>query len=383
MVRWLATKGESSLGTLPAFHVYSHVRRCFPNVPSTQDPFTGDESKLPPGMISGCRPFNGSQESFEVDPASKWASFNWISAASLKTITVSIDEHPMWVYAVDGLYIEPVKVDMLSVFNGERYSVLIKLDKTPKNYTMRIADTGLDQIISEFATMIYKGGQDLGPSVPYISYGGLNVTADVVAMNATTLVPYKYPPPAKKADAFHVLKLGRLGAAWAWTMDGDELYPEDRSAYNPLLFDLNQADARNGNLTVRTQNNTWVDLVLWVGHNPLQPIQFPHPIHKHSNKAYVIGQGLGQWNWTSVDAAMQAEPTLFNLDTPMYRDTFLTSFAGPAWMVLRYHVINPGPFMLHCHIETHLEGGMAIAILDGVDHWPTVPEEYLSNESYY
>ena len=31
---------------------------------------------------------------------------------------------------------------------------------------------------------------------------------------------------------------------------------------------------------------------------------------------------------------------------------------------------------MHCHIDPHLTGGMGIAILDGIDKWPTIPEEY-------
>jgi hypothetical protein len=43
---------------------------------------------------------------------------------------------------------------------------------------------------------------------------------------------------------------------------------------------------------------------------------------------------------------------------------------------MRYHVVNPGAWMLHCHIQSHLNGGMAMVILDGIDVWPDVPEEY-------
>lgn len=45
-------------------------------------------------------------------------------------------------------------------------------------------------------------------------------------------------------------------------------------------------------------------------------------------------------------------------------------------MVIRYQVVNPGPFLFHCHVQTHVAGGMAVALLDGVDQWPEVPTEY-------
>ena len=72
---------------------------------------------------------------------------------------------------------------------------------------------------------------------------------------------------------------------------------------------------------------------------------------------------------------MKEHPELFHLENPQRRDTFVTISpqGGPIWMMLRYQVVNPGPFILHCHIETHLSNGMAIALLDGIDEWPQVP----------
>jgi hypothetical protein len=47
-------------------------------------------------------------------------------------------------------------------------------------------------------------------------------------------------------------------------------------------------------------------------------------------------------------------------------------------MALRYHVENPGAFLFHCHMQTHMAGGMAVAMLDGVDKWPEVPQQYIN-----
>ncbi|KAI9762128.1 MAG: hypothetical protein M4579_000608 [Chaenotheca gracillima] len=349
---------------------------CYPNIEQTQGKYAYNESLIPPGLESGCVASSGSNETVEVNARDGWASINLISATSLKTLAISIDEHPMWVYAVDGRYIEPQPADVIRMFNGERYSVLIKLDKKPGDYTIRVSDTGLDQIISGFATLVYKGGKDIGPSKPSINYGGDNLTADVLPLDITHLPPWPPVPVAETADAMHVLRLGRLDHAWEWTLDGDAVYEMDRSAYHPLLYSLNQADAKDKDLTIRTLNNTWVDIVLQVGWSPEQPIEFPHSMHKHANKASIIGTGLGIWNYTSTAEAIAAHPDNFDLVNPMYRDTFVTSFDGPSWVVIRYHVRNPGAWLFHCHIETHLEGGMSVALLDGVDHWPYVPKEY-------
>jgi FtsP/CotA-like multicopper oxidase with cupredoxin domain len=109
--------------------------------------------------------------------------------------------------------------------------------------------------------------------------------------------------------------------------------------------------------------------------NALQP---PHPIHKHSNKFFVIGQGEGKWKYSSIAEAMHYIPQSFNFETPQIRDTFATPPAatGPTWLAIRYHVVNPGAFLLHCHIQIHQSGGMALALLDGIDEWPEIPDEY-------
>jgi len=285
----------------------------------------------------------------------------------------------MWIYEVDGRWIEPQPADAMIMFSGERYSAMVKLDKRPGNYTMRIAGSGLDQVISGYAEMNYLNSpiEGLGrESAPYIDYGGQKLSESVRELDVTKLTPFNHAPPAKEADALYFLNAGRLGSAWQWTMGAKKLYASDRSAYNPLIFDLNSLDAQDPDLTIRTKNGSWVDIVVQVGSNPIQPVQTPHSIHKHSNKMYRIGKGLGIFNWTSMPEAIADKPELFNLENPPYRDTFMTTDEGPMWIAIRYQVIVPGPFMLHCHIETHLEGGMAIVLLDGVDEWPEVPEPY-------
>ncbi|KAL1970786.1 hypothetical protein VTN77DRAFT_2620 [Rasamsonia byssochlamydoides] len=351
---------------------------CYPNIYKTQGNYSYDESKVPWGVIKGCVPTEGNMEVIEVDASERWASFKFIGAAFMKSLVVSIDEHPMWIYEVDGRYIEPRLVHDFPLFNGERYGAMIKLDKTPKNYTIRVADTNGDQIISGYAILSYKGGQDLGPSKPYINYGGLNVSADVVQLNTTYLPPYPNIKPSRTADQMFNLTMGRIQSSWQWTLQGSQLYDVDANADTPILFDLDARKNLGDKLTLPTKNGTWVDLLLQLGQFPnTTKIQAPHVIHKHSNKAFWIGAGPGFFNWTSVDEAIESNSEYFNLENPIYRDTFVTNGAfGPTWMVLRYQVVNPGPFLIHCHIETHLTAGMGVALLDGVDAWPEVPPEY-------
>lgn len=355
---------------------------CAPFTPFLQGTYPSNLSALPPS-ITECQPTNAPLQDFKVNPRDKWVSFNFISAATLQAPVISIDEHPMWVYAIDGRYVEPKRVEGLQIFNGERYSVMVQLNKRPGVYTIRASNFGLNQLISGFATLTYsRGGRHRGnwkqtKSTPYFTLGGFPVSPNVTELNETLVVPFENVPPPREVDQTHILRIGRFGAPWIWTLDGDESYPMMPKEYaedQPLLYYPDSMNAQNGDLVIRTKNDTWVDIIV-VSTEAIGP---PHPMHKHSNKAYVIGSGVGPWNWSNVAEAAAVQPHSFNFDTPLLRDGYNTPIAAgaPSWLAIRYHVVNPGAFMLHCHIQTHLAGGMAVAILDGADVLPGVPAEY-------
>ena len=305
-------------------------------------------------------------------------------AATIKTNKFSIDQHEMWVYEVDGGFIEPQRIDLVRMFAGERYSVMIKLDKKVRDYNIRSTDTGDTQVISGFATLRYKGSTDFSDSEGFVNYGGINKT-DVVFLDREHLPPYPPNAPAPVSDDMHVFTTHRWYAPWRYTMskgppDTGGMWAEDRGAYTPLLHDPEQELAQNNSLVIRTRNGSWVDLIVQVGSHPQQPREFPHMMHKHAQKMWKIGGAVGIWNYSSTAEAIAAEPESFNLVNPPYRDTFVTTLDGGAWIALRYQVTNPGPWMFHCHIEFHLAGGMAVTLLDGIDAWPEVPPEYAPDQ---
>nr|QNT61264.1 laccase [Chrysosporium merdarium] len=359
----------------------SHVndKGCFPFLRSTEGLYleTGIPEKIPLHMQHGCVPSEGGRTIFDMEKGATWVSFSFVGAIEIKSIIVSIDEHPMWVYEADGQFIEPQLVDTFTIWPGERYAVMVKLDKPARDYTIRVADYSLTQIISAFATLRYHGGRDLGETRATINYGGQNLTHAVqFDRDHTPSFPPNKPAAPTELDAQHILYTHRWYSPWQYTLTGGGMYPEDLNAYLPLLYNPHSTSWMNESLLIRTKTNSWVDLVIQVGSWPGQPIEFPHMLHKHANKMWQIGTGLGLWNYSSVYEAVQAEPQSFNLENPNYRDTYVTSFAGTSWMVLRYQATNPGPWLFHCHLGTHLAGGMAMAILDGVDDWPDVPQEY-------
>jgi FtsP/CotA-like multicopper oxidase with cupredoxin domain len=304
-----------------------------------------------------------------------------IGAFGFITAMVSLDELPMWVYAVDGDYVLPQKVNVIPVTNGDRYSMLVKVDRTG-DFALRVASLAAPQILSGRATVsIRSKSEPDGPppanstevSPPFILDNGAPTSPDVLVFEQDLAKPFPPSPIPKSADAFYHLTMRMLGSSLSWSVNGTALLPGDHESDTPYLFSPPPSDP--GITGIWTRAGDWVDLVFETAAAPMPP----HPMHKHGNKMYRIGSGEGHFEWANVDEAVAARPDLFNLVDPPHRDAFATPAAseGVAWMAVRYHVTNLGPWLLHCHIQNHMSGGMSMVIFDGVDEWPEVPAEYL------
>ncbi|KAG5734586.1 Laccase-4 [Termitomyces sp. T112] len=77
----------------------------------------------------------------------------------------------------------------------------------------------------------------------------------------------------------------------------------------------------------------------------------PHPFHLHGH------------NFDVVRSAGSAE---YNYHNPVRRDVVSTGFAGDN-VTIRFTTNNPGPWFLHCHIDWHLDNGLAIVFAEDVD----------------
>ncbi len=343
-----------------------------------------NNSAIPPQIFDVCTPTHGSNETIQIiqsSAADTWVAFDVIATFGSESGSFSIDQHPMYVYAVDGSYIEPQVVEAITVSNGDRYSILVKLTNAG-DFTIRMASTTPAQLITGYATLSYQSRKrDTSGSAtvttgtalnPYINDAGAATSSSIVFFNATSMKSFPPDHISQKADQTFKLDIRVDGPSYIWALNQTTYSPLLNDA-EPLLF--NPKPNEHNNVTITTYNNTWVDLIFQLGY-PMPA----HPIHKHGNKMWLIGSGTGVFGYSTVAEAMNHIPNNFNLVDPPKRDIWP---AGPAstdsaWMVVRYHVTNPGAWMLHCHIQSHLIGGMSVAIQDGVDKWPTVPPEYLN-----
>ncbi|CAN4098695.1 unnamed protein product [Withania somnifera] len=79
-----------------------------------------------------------------------------------------------------------------------------------------------------------------------------------------------------------------------------------------------------------------------------------HPIHLHGYHFWVVGQGFGNFN-------AQTDTANFNLVDPPVRNTIDVPVGG--WAVIRFVADNPGVWLFHCHIDSHLAWGLAMSFI--------------------
>lgn len=342
------------------------------------NPESFNQSALPPGIFEGCNPTNGSTEIIKAETPSDntWIAIDIIGGMNFVVGTISVDEHDMWVYAVDGSYIEPQKVQAITIFNGDRFSVLIQTKKSG-NFKIRLNAQTAPQTIIGHAILSVAGltaASNATEEKPYIDIIGQPVSKDVTMFNETIAYPYPPEPIAQKADSTYILHMRLDGASYLWALNSTRLEPAAVEMETPALFHPEMM--HENNVTIRNLNDTWVDLVLFASVFPMPP----HPIHKHGVKMYLLGSGTGPFKWNTVEEAAKDLPGRFNLKNPPRRDSFASPVARKdyTWTVVRYHVSNPGAWLLHCHISNHMMGGMMMVVMDGVDAMPTIPSEYLN-----
>ncbi len=330
---------------------------------------------LPADAYNTCIGYGGANYTTVVDPADGWKAFSLISSAGVAIVKVAIDSHKLFIYEYNGNYIVPQIVDQFSLSNGDRVSFFVKLDQTPGDYQIRVANLGINQVLSGFGVLSYKGGNNVAAGVSTLNYGAQNTTA-VVNFISGRAAPFPPNAPAATADRSFVLEIEKSPAqpteAWAWTLDGVQSYNDTNDDTTPPLLYQDVSTIPATDLILETYSNEWVDLIIKIA----GPVAEPHPIHKHANKFYAIGAGVGDFNFTNTADAIAAGYPI-NLVSPPYLDGFtsIPAEGNSSWMIFRYQVNTPGAWLLHCHVQTHFSGGMAVAILDAVDNFPKSPSD--------
>nr|AQY62684.1 laccase 1 [Bemisia tabaci] len=102
-----------------------------------------------------------------------------------------------------------------------------------------------------------------------------------------------------------------------------------------------------------------------------------HPFHLHGHPFRVVAMERVGKNVTvpQIQALDRAGLVKRNLKTAPLKDTVTVPDGG--YTIIRFHATNPGYWLFHCHIEFHVEMGMAVVFKIGEDaDMPPVPHGF-------
>ncbi|KZV80843.1 laccase [Exidia glandulosa HHB12029] len=266
-----------------------------------------------------------------------------------------IDGHDMRVIEVDGTDVEEYPISLLSLTVAQRYSVLVTTrNDTSSNFLIHAnMDTDMFDVIPDAlnpnttATVVYDANAPTAPGQDVDAYFD---TPDI-----------KLVPIVKEAQqpATHQITLNVL---FDTLTDGTNRAMFNNITYNPPIVPTVFSELSLGQDAVQAQLYGPSSFVLNKGDVvELKVFNFDagkHPFHLHGHKFQIVNKAT---DFTSDDPELNP-PVQEGQANPVRRDTVQIPSMGSA--TLRFVADNPGAWLFHCHIEWHLEAGLAVTLLE-------------------
>ncbi|KAH0826954.1 laccase [Lanmaoa asiatica] len=322
--------------------------------------------------------------------------FRLVAMSCDPNFTFSIDGHNFTVIEADGISTEPLLVDSIQIYAGQRYSIIMNATQPVGNYWIRaLPSTPFSTFTggANSAILRYNGAPSQDPTTVQ--------TPSVLPLlepNLHTLVNPGAPGVPGYGNADMNLEITALNLGGVFYMNGTRYRPPTVPVLLQILSGAQQASdlLPNGSVIVLEPNKV-IELTVKIAgiggpvsshsssflYNCLHRLQ--HPIHLHGH---------------AFDVVQSAGPNaVFNYQNPVRRDVASAGTQGQQ-MVIRFVTDNSGPWFLHwydhssptmllthadgfpsSHIDWHLEAGFAIVMAEnpaGVqDHLGKIPGKRL------
>ncbi|EOA85022.1 laccase [Exserohilum turcicum] len=281
-----------------------------------------------------------------------------VNAALQTNMMVNLDGHPFKVIANDFVAIKPYTTTHLQIGIGQRYDVIFTADQKAGNYWFRaVADTLCQSgaLGEGRAIFTYKGHAVADPTS----------TAPPIPFTAC-LDPMAVPRVAvdvpSKTFADHAKKLpvgfGRVkkhGNTVLWSIDGVAMHIDPGKPTLEYVAEHNDSIPQSYNVIDLPSNSasTWS---YWIIQQLRTNPPVAHPIHLHGHDFSILGQGLdGTFDINTHFKSLQ-------FTNPPRRD--VVQLPGTGWVVIAFPTDNPGAWLCHCHIGTHVESGLSLQFLE-------------------
>lgn len=285
-----------------------------------------------------------------------------------------IEDHTFTIVEIDGVYVEPVETDTLYISVAQRYGVLIKTKKNPNDLVFRFVNV-LDQAMLDVipndlqvisTNYIQYGKADTHKPAPLNNEKGLfdKLVATLNPIDDFTLRPVEKQPLLDDHDYQIVLNftMENLGDGVNYALFNDITYTAPKV---PTLYTALFSGKLATNPAIYGSNtNTFVLLygeVVEIVLNNMDPGLHPFHLHGHTFQVISRSEGADDESEPQVYDEKNPDHTQFP-EYPMVRDTVMVNPNG--FIVLRFKAENPGVWFFHCHVDWHLEQGLAITLVE-------------------
>jgi len=259
----------------------------------------------------------------------------------------------MTVIEVDGTNVQPLLIDSLSIFAGQRYSVVVNANQPVDNYWIRSLPPDLDfSNFTNLAVLRYAGAPKRNPTVDPMNSLVSKIPLIETNLHPLTLSPVPGEPVPGGADINIELDVGFSDTLQLYAVNGIPF--EDPSV--PVLLQILSRAKKASDLLPKgsiysLDANKSVELTI-----PGGATDGPHPVHLHGHNFHVV-RSAGNASYNFVD--------------PVIRDVVSIGDMGDN-VTIRFFTNNPGPWFFHCHINWHLNTGFAAVFAEDV---PDVPSQ--------
>jgi len=278
--------------------------------------------------------------------------FRLVSISCDPSFIFSIDGHQLTVIEVEGQNVQPLVVDSLQIFVGQRYSVVLEANQPIGNYWIRALPVSPGRDFSDFnnvAILRYDEADCENPTNdPNV---GVPVsTLPLVETNLHPLVPTPVPgnPVPGGADINIQLDvvLDLTSIPPAFEVNGVAFQPPTVPVLLQILSGAQKAsDLLPAGSIYGLSPNKSVEISI-----PGGAVGGPHPVHLHGH-AFSVVRSAGNSTYNFVD--------------PVIRDVVSIGNAGDN-VTIRFYTDNSGPWFFHCHIDWHLNAGFAVVFAEDV-----------------
>ncbi|KAJ7698040.1 Cupredoxin, partial [Mycena rosella] len=276
--------------------------------------------------------------------------FRVINISGYGAYVFSIDQHIFDVIETDGIETVPLPVTSFEIYVAQRYSIILNATAPIDNYWIRapidVQGNNPDRArlsADVKAILRYVGAPDADPvSTALVPPRGLTPPQTLIDPGA----------PGGDAPADHRLNL-------TFASPGDGVWAINGEVYTPptlptLLKIINGATVASD---FNTSEHTFIlkqgEVVELEIHG--SDLGITHPFHLHGHAFDIVKSASGPFNYVN----------------PPRRDVIAVEQGG---VIIRFRADNPGPWFLHCHIDWHLEAGLAVVFAEAPAAQRTGPQ---------